>query len=268
MKTPAFQFYPADFLAGTMLMTNEEVGLLQRLLCIQWRDGCVTASDVSRLSRMSANGSAMAKASIKSVLSKFEASADGTLKNPRLERERSKQEQFRAERSKSGRKGSLSRWQKNGSAIPEPMANDNSSSSSSSSIFRCTEERERKGGAAAGNEGEEIASAGPGPAAAPAPASSASPSAPEPGVSAPARRGGSGRPASDLAAQVKAAGIRFGALTNRIKTLAAKREAREATAEEKAELKKLRAELEALQKNHAAGRFDADPAVNTEVAHG
>ena len=32
-RDPAFLFYPADFLIGTMDMTDEEVGIYIRLLC-------------------------------------------------------------------------------------------------------------------------------------------------------------------------------------------------------------------------------------------
>ena len=40
MKTaPSFQFYPADFVMGTMLMSPAEVGALMRLLCYQWLQG-------------------------------------------------------------------------------------------------------------------------------------------------------------------------------------------------------------------------------------
>ena len=35
MKDPAFLFYSNDFLSGTMLMSNEEVGIYIKLLCLQ-----------------------------------------------------------------------------------------------------------------------------------------------------------------------------------------------------------------------------------------
>ena len=38
-KDPAFLFYVSDFLTGTMLMTNEQVGIYIRLLCIQHQHG-------------------------------------------------------------------------------------------------------------------------------------------------------------------------------------------------------------------------------------
>ena len=45
MKTPAFQFYPNDYLSDTnvMLMTAEQEGHYIRLLCICWKDGSIPA---------------------------------------------------------------------------------------------------------------------------------------------------------------------------------------------------------------------------------
>ena len=34
-KDPAFLFYTSDFLTGTILMSNEEIGIYIKLLCIQ-----------------------------------------------------------------------------------------------------------------------------------------------------------------------------------------------------------------------------------------
>ena len=38
-KDPAFLFYSSDFLTGTMFLTNEQVGIYMRLLCIQHQHG-------------------------------------------------------------------------------------------------------------------------------------------------------------------------------------------------------------------------------------
>lgn len=35
MKDPAFLFYSSDFLSGTMLMTDEEIGQYIKLICLQ-----------------------------------------------------------------------------------------------------------------------------------------------------------------------------------------------------------------------------------------
>lgn len=38
-KDPAFLFYSSDFLTGTMFMTNEQIGLYIKMLCIQHQHG-------------------------------------------------------------------------------------------------------------------------------------------------------------------------------------------------------------------------------------
>lgn len=38
-KDPAFLFYPADFLTGTMFMSHEQIGIYVRLLCSQHQHG-------------------------------------------------------------------------------------------------------------------------------------------------------------------------------------------------------------------------------------
>ena len=39
MKDPAFLFYSSDFLSGTMLMNNEEIGIYIKLICLQHQQG-------------------------------------------------------------------------------------------------------------------------------------------------------------------------------------------------------------------------------------
>ncbi|HUX61297.1 MAG TPA: hypothetical protein VMV32_08285 [Ignavibacteriaceae bacterium] len=39
MKDPSFLFYPADFLTGTMFMSNEDIGIYVKLLCAQHQHG-------------------------------------------------------------------------------------------------------------------------------------------------------------------------------------------------------------------------------------
>ena len=51
-NTPAFQFYPQDFIGGTCHMSNEEVGLYIRLLSLLWIRGGTMPFDVERLARM------------------------------------------------------------------------------------------------------------------------------------------------------------------------------------------------------------------------
>jgi uncharacterized protein YdaU (DUF1376 family) len=144
MKAPAFQFYPADFLAdeNVALMTNQEIGCYIKLMCYCWREGSIP-SDVAKIARLCGeDGLAMAELWT-AICSCFDTAIDdpSRLIHPRLESERKKQIEFRSERSESGKKGANARWNndlsKNGKAmaepLSEPMANDGSSSSSSSS---------------------------------------------------------------------------------------------------------------------------------------
>jgi uncharacterized protein YdaU (DUF1376 family) len=44
-RSPAFQFYADDFIAGTADMSAEEVGAFIRLLCHQWSKGSIPADE-------------------------------------------------------------------------------------------------------------------------------------------------------------------------------------------------------------------------------
>lgn len=145
MKSPAFQFYAAEFLVdeNVVLMTNQEIGCYIKLLCYCWREGSIP-SDTDKIARLCGeDGSAMAQLWL-AIGKCFELAITdpSRLVHPRLEAERKKQEEYRKERSESGKKGAKAKWGaasgEDGSAIKEPiaqpMANDGSSSSSSSSI--------------------------------------------------------------------------------------------------------------------------------------
>ena len=46
-KSPAFQFYPADFLSDSkvILMSNEAVGCYIKLICHGWLEGSIPSND-------------------------------------------------------------------------------------------------------------------------------------------------------------------------------------------------------------------------------
>ena len=117
MKPPAFQFYADDFLGGTMTMDHAERGFYILLLALQWTQGGISKQDFIRL------GKGMAQPSLNHVRSKFKEGEDGLLRNQRMELERQKQADFRANRSESGKSGAAKRWHSHGSAITQPMAN-------------------------------------------------------------------------------------------------------------------------------------------------
>ena len=108
-------------------MTAEEVGSYIRLLCIQWNSGSIP-DDPTLLKRMTGVEVSL------HVLHKF-CKRGGRLKNRRMEVERQKQNNYRANRSISGAKGANIRWHSHGTAIScaiaQPMANDSSPSPSS-----------------------------------------------------------------------------------------------------------------------------------------
>jgi uncharacterized protein YdaU (DUF1376 family) len=98
-KPPAFQFYPDDFLGGTMNFTDAELGLYVRLLCIQWSQGSLPDDDSELLSY------SKGRTSVTRVKAKFKKGQDGLLRNDRLEQERCKQAAYRQSRSANGKHG-------------------------------------------------------------------------------------------------------------------------------------------------------------------
>lgn len=122
MKSPAFQFYPDDFIGGTITMSNEERGFYIMLLCLQWTQGSLTDRDFKQLS----NG--IEDSSFQFVKNKFERNSDGSYCNIRLESVRNKQQEFRDKQSNAGKLGMEKRWKHNGvitNSITEALPNDN-----------------------------------------------------------------------------------------------------------------------------------------------
>lgn len=107
-RAPAFQFYPADFIADTIDMTAEEVGGYIRLLCHQWLTGSIP-NDNERVSRIAG---LMGVPSVCYCVTKFVLCDDGMLRNSRLEQVRADQEAFRAKKTAAGLNGSTKRWSK------------------------------------------------------------------------------------------------------------------------------------------------------------
>lgn len=82
MKDPAFLFYSSDFLSGTMLMSNEEVGIYIKLLCLQHQQGHLKEEDMLNMG-----------ASLK-IFSKFKKDEEGNYYNERLEYEANKRKAY------------------------------------------------------------------------------------------------------------------------------------------------------------------------------
>lgn len=139
--TPAFQFYPKDFLEGTAHMSNAEAGAYIRLMSHQWlKDGLV--DDRTTLIRF-CNGD---EQGLEVALEKFKKQKNGKLKNKRLETVKKNQKKYKKKQQESGKKGAKNRWDKslndreiNSNPISKPMANDiaNACPEDSSASYAC-----------------------------------------------------------------------------------------------------------------------------------
>ena len=103
-KSPAFQFYPGDFLAdrNVAAMTMEERGVYVTLLCFQWIDGPLP-SDTNRLARMVHIAPEAFARLWESLTPCFDVVTGTTIANGRLERERGFQAEGRSKRLEASR---------------------------------------------------------------------------------------------------------------------------------------------------------------------
>lgn len=77
MKDPAFLFYSNDFLSGTFLMSDEQVGQYIKLLCLQHQKGHLKEKDMLNI----------CKTYDEDIFSKFIKDEEGNYYNKRLEEE-------------------------------------------------------------------------------------------------------------------------------------------------------------------------------------
>jgi uncharacterized protein YdaU (DUF1376 family) len=132
MKSPAFQFYPADYLADAKVqaLSIEGEGCYFRLLCYCWREGFIPSNRaaIARLCK-GYDGPGLDEA-----ISMFvRGEKRGTLVHGRLDKERKRQEEFSKLMQEAGLRGAIKRWKLDSQAMKRPMAKNGSSSSSSSS---------------------------------------------------------------------------------------------------------------------------------------
>jgi len=114
-KSPAFQFYPQDFLVGTAMLSAEETGAYIRLLCYSWTHDGLPDNDQQLARLAGCDGNAMA-----SIRHKFGICEDGKLRNARQEEVRNKQIEYKNAQKANAEK----RWQKQqktGTFIPSDM---------------------------------------------------------------------------------------------------------------------------------------------------
>lgn len=94
MKDPAFLFYSSDFLSGTMLMTDEEIGQYIKLLCLQHQKGHLKEKDMLNI----------CKIYNEDIFSKFKKDEDGNYYNERLEYEANKRKAYSESRRNNRKK--------------------------------------------------------------------------------------------------------------------------------------------------------------------
>jgi len=147
-SAPAFQFYAADFLVGTMGMSDEDVGVYIKMLAFQWDRGGLPSCPKAIKTTINSK-----RKPSETVMKKFTIGSDGLVRNERLEKEREKQLSFRESRSDNAKK----RWEKestsnaraSGSTCKTDALQSSSSSSPSSSKLPtvASKQEQRAGGA-------------------------------------------------------------------------------------------------------------------------
>jgi len=140
-KSPAFQFYPADYLSdsNTIAFTAEQDGHYLRLLCLCWLEGSIPIDPRPLLK----GGATITDECLNPVLRCFRLNRKKTaLVHPRLDAERCKQIAWREKSSAGGKASALIKRTLNGgngaSRVVQPKGNTMSSSSSSSSSSKNT----------------------------------------------------------------------------------------------------------------------------------
>jgi len=133
MKSPAFQWYPTDYLGSqrVQMMTLEEEGAYCRLLWSCWQHGSIP-SDPELAARLVGKGCSTTVARV--VLPMFTPSEDpARLIHDRLELERQKQADWREKSAAGGRKSAEMR--KGGSTVVQPPYQPNGNTPTPSSVF-------------------------------------------------------------------------------------------------------------------------------------
>lgn len=117
--SPAFQFYPSDYLGSqrVQLLTLEEEGAYLRLLCHCWLHGSIPADETLCLRLLGKGGHNL---DITTVLNMFIPGPSGRLVHDRLEAERRKQVAWREKSAEGGKKGARLRWEKQARKREEP----------------------------------------------------------------------------------------------------------------------------------------------------
>ena len=90
-KDPAFLFYTSDFLSGTMLMTDEQVGKYIRIMCYEHQNGRLSEEDMLK----------MCKSYDKDIYKHFKIDENGLYFNIKLEKESNRRIAYSESRSEN-----------------------------------------------------------------------------------------------------------------------------------------------------------------------
>ena len=125
-KSPAFQFYPRDFLANdaVSMMTNEQIGAYVLLLCHAWQRPEGLPLEMGPLSKLARCPQRRFEQSIWPTVRERFVSTETGWKNDRLEDERRKQCDFREAASRAGKRSGEARQR---TSVERPL-NDRSDS--------------------------------------------------------------------------------------------------------------------------------------------
>jgi uncharacterized protein YdaU (DUF1376 family) len=101
---PSFDFFPDDFIAGTVHLPPLAVGIYTRLLCWQWSAGHIPDRPDQCMRICGCSGQEW-ESSWPDLASKFPPAPDGLRRNPRLEAERAKKIAICEKRADAARRG-------------------------------------------------------------------------------------------------------------------------------------------------------------------
>ncbi|HXU02144.1 MAG TPA: DUF1376 domain-containing protein [Polyangia bacterium] len=130
-RSPAFQFYPHDFLAGRVATYSlEEIGAYITLLGFDWTLNGLPNS-VEKLAKICRVSSRRFANIWQTIGDQFPPSEDGTLRNPRLQAEREKQLAYSQSMSENGKRGGRPRKPEESRGLAAAKPDESSPSPSS-----------------------------------------------------------------------------------------------------------------------------------------
>lgn len=137
MKDPAFLFYSSDFLSGTLLMTDEEIGQYIKLLCLQHQKGRLKEKDLLNICKQKND----------EIFSKFIKDENGDYYNQRLEIEILKRKAYSESRRNNRKKKETYEKDMNNicNSYVEHMENENVIENINETVNRVNRKKDSKG---------------------------------------------------------------------------------------------------------------------------